>query len=258
MEQENYPKEITKENLPELVEQAKKTKRKYHIVFYGSVTIYSLVGFFVAPLLLSFSGQVVISSYSSTTMPSPLELGIAIIALFIVAYLVFLLYFLIILENIIKRIVRLRYSELVFYDCVLIINSLIHGKKNDALKEVNGFVNALFSYQQDYFNIESKRYKPEISKLKIGKSQLKRMILFSTENISDLFANFGLALLNGEHPTAYQHLQNIIHEASAYGKIEGWFDKIGGKATNLQIVVTIISLMVGIGASLVTIITLFG
>ena len=69
MNQENYPKDITKENLPELVEQAKKEKWKPHIVMYGTVIIYSIVGFFVAPFLLSFSGQVVIGSYSPTNMP---------------------------------------------------------------------------------------------------------------------------------------------------------------------------------------------
>jgi len=257
-QQEEYPKAVTEENLPQLVEKSKKIKQKYYVVLYGTAIIYSIVGFFVIPLLLSLSVQVVNASYSPTTMPSSLELSIIIILVFIVAYVTFLLYLFLFLENIIKKAVKLSYSELVFYECVLIVNSLNQGKKQDAIKEVNGFVSSLFSYQRDFFNSKARRYKPEIKTLKIGKTQIKRMILFSTENISEFFSNFGLALINNDHPTAYQHLHHIIDEAGKYGKLEGWFDKIRGQATTLQIILVSISIIVGIVVSLVTILNILG
>ena len=256
--QEGYPKAITEENLPQLVEKAKKIKLKHNIVIYGTVIIYTLVGWLVSPLLLYLSGQAVIASYSPTTMPSTLEVLIIIIVLFLVAYATFLLYFYWGLQYLIQKITKLRYSELVFYECALIVNSLNKGKKQDAIKEVNGFVSSLLNFERNLFNYRSKRYEPETKTLKVGKKQIKRMILFSTENISDLFANFGLALITDDHPTAYYFIHKIIDEAKKYGKLEGWFDKIRGQATTLQIILVSISIIVGIGVSLVTILNLLG
>lgn len=259
MSKEEYPKAVTKENLPQLVEKAKKIKRKNKIVLGATISIYSVIGWLATPILLFLSGQLVIASYSPTTMPSSIELNIIIIVVFFAAYTAFLLYFLLFLEYGIRRIAKLRYSELVFYECVLIINSLNQGNKEGAIKEVDGFVSSLFSYQRTSgFNSKAKRYKPEIKTLKVGKKQIKRMLLFSTENISEFFSNFGLALINNDDPTAYQYLHNILDEAGQYGKLEGWFDKIRGQATTLQIILVSISIIVGIAVSLVTILNILG
>jgi hypothetical protein len=73
MNQENPPKEITKENLPDLIEQSKRIKWKKYFVLYGTATIYSVVGIIIAPILFSLSGQIVIGSYPQIIYPVHLK-----------------------------------------------------------------------------------------------------------------------------------------------------------------------------------------
>ena len=55
MAQKNFPKEITKDNVPELIEQSKRIKWKNNFVLYGTAIIYSIVGIIIAPFLFSLS-----------------------------------------------------------------------------------------------------------------------------------------------------------------------------------------------------------
>jgi len=259
MAQEEYPKEITKENLPQLVKRAKKIKRKGNIVLFVTSLIYGAVSWLAGPVLLFLSGQLVIVSYTPETMPSSIELTIAIVITFFVLYLAFLFFFLWFLEYIGRRVAKLRYSELVFYEAVLIVNCLNQGNRTDAVKEVDGFISSLLIYQSPAGrDSRVMRYAPEIKTLKVGKSQVKRMLLFSTENISELFASFGLAFINSDDPTAYRYLQYILSEARKYGKLEGWLDKIRGQVTTLQIILVSISIAIGIAVSVATILSLLG
>jgi len=102
------------------------------------------------------------------------------------------------------------------------------------------------------------RYSPEIKTLKVGKSQVKRMLLFSTENISELFANFGVAFIQNDDSTAYRYFQYILSEARKFGRLEGWFDKVRGQVTTLQIILVSISIVIGIAVSVATILSLLG
>ena len=85
------------------------------------------------------------------------------------------------------------------------------------------------------------------------------MLLFSTDRrLSDLFINFGTTLVNHYDASTFSFLKEIIEQTEKYGKIEGWFDKIKGRATTLQIILYSFSILIGIVISVITILKLLG
>ena len=248
MGQERYPKEVTKENLPQLAERAKKVKRKANIVLYSTSIVYSLVALFFAVPVFFLWGVFVIKT--SPPMSSE-EATTIIFVTFWVVYLVFLYFFLILVESSIRRIAKLKYEDAVFSECILIANSLVHNNKREAIREVDNFLSTLHIFQSSSgYNSKAKRYSPEIGALSRGKNQIKRMLLFSNENTYELFTNFGLALVNNDDPTAHRFIKHIIHEAERYGTMEGWLQKIQSKASNVNTILLSVSAAVGIIASI--------
>ena len=188
MGQDPYPKEVKKTDLPFLVEKAKEAKSKGNKALIRLFVLYGVIAYLVSPILLFLSGQIVISSY-----PKPVsfttEIQIAIVVTFFATYTSFLLYLYLGLEVAIRKIAKLRYDEMIFHECVLIADNLRQDKRQEAIKEVDGFVSWLNLYQStSWYNSKGKRYSPEIKMLNNGRKEIKRLLLFSTDkSIPDLF-----------------------------------------------------------------------
>jgi hypothetical protein len=259
MSQEPYPKQIKKTDIPLLVEKAKRARRKGNIASIGLFFSYGLIGFFLSPILLFLSGQLVINSYKQPVFMTT-EIQVAIVITFFALYASVLLYLYLGLEIAIRKIAKIRYDELVFYECILIADNLEQNRRQEAIKEVDGFVSWLHAFQStSWYNSKAKRYAPEIKLLNKGRKEIKRLLLFSTDKrIIDLFINFGLTLVNNYDASAFSFLKSIIGETEKYGKLEGWFDRIRGEATNIQIILYSVSIAIGIAVSLTTILKLLG
>lgn len=254
-----YPKQVKKTDYTLLVDKAKKAKRKGDLALIGLYITYSLIAYLVSPILLYLSGQLVISSYTPPVAFST-EIQIAITVTFFAIYVVFLLYLYFGLEILVRKLTKLDYKEMVFHECILIANNLKQNKRREAISEVNGFVSWLHIYQSTSgYNSKAKRYAPEIKTLNKGRKEIKRLLLFSTEKeLPELFINFGLCLINGYDASAFSFLKSIIGETEKYGKIEGWFDRVRGGATTIQILLVSISILIGIVVSVVTILKSIG
>ncbi len=255
MSQEIYPKEVNQSNLPVLVERAKQTKKRDDRAFFGMIICYFVIAYFVSPTLLFVSGQVVIASYPKP-VPFTTEVQIGIVLTFLALYVTFLLYLYWGLEIAVRKLARIKYDELVFFECVLIANNLKSNNRQGAIKEVDGFVAWLARFQgRPGYNSKAKRYAAEIKLLTNGKKELKRLLLFFTDKgVSDLFINFGLTLINGYDASAFGFLRGLVTETEKYGKLEGWFDKIKGRSSALQVVSVSVASILGV----VTILNLLG
>ncbi len=259
MNQEPYPKEVKKTDLPMLVEKAKIAKRKGDLSSIGLYISYFIIAYLVSPVLLFLSGRLVISSYEQPVVFSP-EIQIAIVITFFALYTAFLLYLYLGLEIVVRKIAKIKYDELVFYECILIADNLKKNNREEAIKEVDRFVSWLHVFQStSWYNSKAKRYKPEIKIISKGRNEIKRLLLFSSDKrIPDLFINFGLTLINDYDASAFSFLKAIIGETEKYGKLEGWFDRVRGQATTMQIILVSISIIIGIVVSIVTILGLLG
>ena len=132
-----------------------------------------------------------------------------------------LLYLILGLEIITRKIAKLNYDKLIFYECILISNSLLENNRDQAIKEVDRFTSWLHAFQSNsWYNSKAKRYKNEIKLLNGGRAELKRLLLFSTDRqLPQLFINFGVTLINGYDASAYSFLKSIINETEKYGKL---------------------------------------
>ena len=251
-----FPKKVTQESLPQLVQKGKKLKRNGNIASFLTFFVYGIVALLASPFLLFLSGQIVVNS---SPLMSTEEFTIAIIVTFFVVYAAFLLYFFMFLEYVFKKAFKLEYDELVFYESILIADNLMKNNKHGAIKEVDGFLSWLHVFQRtSRYNSKAKRYAPEIKTLNSGRKEMKRLLLFSTKDLSEFFINFGTSLVNNDDPTAIRYLQYIISEAKQYGKFEGWLHRAETQARNFRTILYSISIIIGIVVSIVTVMGLLG
>ena len=254
MSQVAYPKQVKKTDLPLLTEQAKKMRTKGDRAFFGMYVLYGFIAWLISPIVLFISGEIVISSY-----PKPVAfttgIQVAVIIVFFVTYMSVLLYLNLGFEYATRKVAKLKYDELVFFECILIADNLLKNDRKQAIKEVDRFTSWLHAFQSTtWYNSKAKRYKPEINLLNTGRNELKRLLLFSTDRrLPELFINFGITLVNGYDASAFSFLKTIVDKTEKYGKIESWFDKIRGGATTIQVILYSISILIGIIVSVVTI-----
>jgi hypothetical protein len=115
-----YPDEITRDNLPKLVEKAKETKKKANIVIYSAVAIYCVIE--VVFLLIGFPAWTYFVIRTSPPMSTQTALIISIVS-FLIIYWMISFVLLDGIESAMKRILHVNYKEWFFGECVLIINN---------------------------------------------------------------------------------------------------------------------------------------
>lgn len=222
MSKEDFPEQVTKENLSELVEKAKKIKKRAFLSMLVVSGLYSVIGLFlVVPLVFYFVGWFLKVSFPE--LPTETFENALIVIFFVV--LPFVMYLL--LDWIIwffERFLGLPKSEeKVFAGCFIIANYVMNNEKKKAIEEVNNFVSYLAQFLADTTNKRRKAYSPEFKLLTRGKTQIHRMLLFSKEKVSELFTKFGLSLVRGEDQEAFSNLTELVKEVKKYGEPRGRF-----------------------------------
>jgi hypothetical protein len=235
---EKYPPaEITKENLPMLVQKALETKKKSNRVIYSTISIYCLVASIILFVGFPLWGRFVIM----TSRPmSPEISSITSIVSFVILYQSFLFLLFDFTEIGMRRIFGLSFQDWVFSECVLIINYLTDDDKTRAIREVNSFADSLRSFTRNAYRSKGKMYSEEFHVLQNGRRQIQRMLTFSTKDIAGLFKQFCIAFVNNQDSKAFSAVKKIIDEAKSYGEMQGTGQKILGKLERYPTVVAVI------------------
>jgi hypothetical protein len=234
----NYPKEVTKDNIGNLLERARLIKRKNTVSMFLTSFIVSII---TIPVLFGFLflGTYVAEVWYPT---SPIQALITVIA-FLLLFGEFLLFFLLdFVEYLINKGLKLNYRESVFASCILISNFLYSKKTEAAKKEVNGLIPALLGLKRT----SGREYTEEINSLSNGKRQLKRMLSFSENKVPELFLSFGASVYFNDDPMAYLFLKSLLKEIKHYGKIEGPFRKLENLVTSYKGLTALFLSIVGI------------
>lgn len=243
MSKEEFPKEVTKENLSELVKKAESIKKRDFWLMLMVVCLYSLIGLFlVIPLVFYGIGWLlsVSSPELSTEMFENVFLASFFIAMPFAMYL-----FLDLMMFLFRRFLGLPKSEeKVFAGCFVIANHLMNSEKTKAIKEVNNFLTYLAQFLADTNNRKRKAYSPEFKLLKKGKTQIYRMILFSKEKVSDMFMKFGLSLVRGDDQEAYSNLAELVKEVRKYGKPKGRFSEFLATIKQIKVLLLFVTVII--------------
>jgi len=226
-----YPEKVTEENLEELTERAEKIRDKTLQFRYGFslALIYVLIAFPVVRGFFYLYSWLGVNGYLNFLLVFSGES--LVLAFFILSAVFVLIFSLPILSIVLLSIIwifrkYLRYptnEEVIFAESFIIAKHLTNNERDKAKKEV-GLLLATFTafVRNVYFNSKRKVYSPEFDKLRSGKHQIGRMLMFSTEkNIPDLFRNFGLTLIRNDDPEAFSNLNELIKEVEKYGEFKG-------------------------------------
>jgi len=260
MSKNGYPEKVSKENFEQLMEKANDIqKRKMdfrHLFLYVVIPFFAVDLTFV--LVLSYLLALQFGQLDSFLLLYPtlslqhfaiFILLVAISSIILSPFLLLVYYFLFWIFY--------KYSgyptleEQIFSDAFVIANHLKRDERLIAQRWVDWFlvdVAAFCSFLM--INPKRKIYAPEFEQLRNGKNQIKRMVMFSNDNISELFADFGLAFVRSDDPKAFTNLNKIIENAKIYGELKSRIGSALGRIEHypisLQIVTSIIILLLAI------------
>ena len=237
MPQEEHRTEITKENLPILVEKAKETKKKADKVMWSTIIVYCAVA---VPLLvfgLPFWGYFVVA----TSPPMSPETAFAtIIVSFVIFYQMTIVILLLLTETGMKHVFGLKYDEWVFGELILIVNFLRNADKIGAIKEVDKLTAAIRGFLWDSRrNSRGRMLSTEFNTLKNGAKQIKRMLLFSRRDSDGMMARFALAFIQNQDVKTFSTIKDIIKEAALYGEMQGFAQRVAGRIERYPTVLAI-------------------
>lgn len=230
----DFPEQITKDNFPELVERAKKIKRRAFWLMIIVSSLYALLGLFlIIPLLFYVLGWLLL--ISSPDLSIEMFQNVLFGSFFVL--LPFAMYvFLDWMTWFFERFLGLpNGKEKVFAGCVIVANYLRSNEKTKAIKEINDFVSYIGQFLADAGNVKRKAYSLEFNLLSKGKTQIQRMILFSKKNVSEMFLKFGLPFVKGEDEEAFSNLQELINEVRAYGEPRGRLYSLLGTIKDMRV-----------------------
>jgi hypothetical protein len=114
-------------------------------------------------------------------------------------------------------------EEIIFAECFIIAKYLTVNERDKAKKEVAILLSTLTSFVRNlYFNPRRKVYAPEFDKLRCGRNQISRMVMFSEmEYLPYLLRDFGFAFIRNDSPEAFSSLNQLIKEVEKYGELKG-------------------------------------
>ena len=233
MSKEEFPNEVTEDTIPVLIEKAQRIRENSKKLRYALVTFvlvilpYVLVGFgtFFLTLWLGLRGYL---NFLLGAV-SPENVVILFFVLWIMLFMLLAIPILFILDALVIRLLR-EYlgfptvEEVVFADCLIVSGHLLENERVKATKEVKHFLAGLRVYTRKTLNpFHSKRkvYARELNILRSGKTEICRMLMFSTDNVAELLMNFGLAFVRNDDPEAFSMLRQIIKKVKEYGEPKG-------------------------------------
>jgi len=221
MSKKDFPEKVTKNSFPQLIEKAKRIKKRAFLLMIVSVIVYGILGFLIMPIVLYLVGWFLMNSLPELSSESFIILWLLVFGL------VFIPTLFLLLDSIIRFFERYlglpKSEEKVFAGCFLIANHLMNNEKTKAIKGVNDFVMYLSDFLKDRNNLKRKVYAPEFNLLISGKTEIRRMLLFSKEKIPELLMNFGLSFVRGEDQEAFSSLTRLVERVKIYGEPRGRF-----------------------------------
>jgi hypothetical protein len=241
-----YPKEVTESNFPQLSERAKRLVRNVWVLellklVFVIISMFIIV-YILAPIIYSpFLGESLLS------LPSAVLLIVDALISSLIISSVIAFWYIERLDSVLRFIFRFpRNDEMVFAECFIIANFLTRNNRLGALRRAESFTTSLSLFTKDYFNPRRRVYADEFQMLESGKRQIERMLLFSEEKVSGLFANLGLALVTGNDTMAYFFLRLLVRETQQYGELQGRLSRILSQVTRYEVI--IVSLLTILGA----------
>lgn len=243
MPKTEFSEKVTENNLTELVDKAKKIKKRAYWLMYAVVSVYFLVGvFLLLPFVFCFLGFLL--KISSPELSTEAFNDILIVAFFIIFPFVFYSFLNFVIWIFEKFLGFPKSDEKVFAGCFMIADYLTKKEKEKALKEVRGFTSYLSVFLSDSKRVKRKAYSTEFKLLIKGETQIKRMLLFSEENIAKLFMNFGLSFVRGEDQEAFSNLTKLIKEVLKYGEPKGTFSRFLASLNQIKYLLLLITAII--------------
>lgn len=238
MTKQEYPNEITKDDLPKLVKNTKKTKRNADLVMHSTTIIYSIVGIIVLFFGFPLWGYFVI--VTSPPMSSQ-EAFWTILVSFIFFYQSVLVLLLFTTESAMKRVFHLNYEDWVFGECVLIADYLRNNEKEKAVSEVDNLSSSIRGLLwNSRRNSRAKMLSSELKALENGSKSIKRMLLFSTQDTIGMFERFALAFIHNRDTDAFFMIKDLIGEAKLFGEMKSLTQRAFGRLEKYPTVVYVV------------------
>jgi len=124
----------------------------------------------------------------------------------------------------------------------------MNNERENALKEIHNFGAYLSSFLTDRntSNARRKAYSPEFKVLIKGRTQISRMLLFSKENVTKLFTNFGLSFVRHEHQEAFSNLKDLVSEVKKYSKPRGRFSRFLASMSQVKVLFEAVTATIGV------------
>lgn len=237
MTSEKYPLEITKDNRPKLVENAKKTKRKADLVMWSTTIIHSVASIIVLLFGFPLWGHFVI--VTSPPMSSQ-EAFWTIVISFIVLLQAAIPLLLFTIESIMNRVAHLSYEDWVFGECVLITDYMSNNNKERAVSEVDNLSSSIRGLLwNSRRNSRNKLLSSELKTVENGSKSIKRMLLFSTQDTVGMLERFALAFIHNQD-AVFSAIKDLIDEAKLFGEMKSLTERILGRLEKYPTVVYVI------------------
>ena len=229
MTKQDFPEEVTKKNIASLTETAERIRKSYVRLEYsfGVVIPYIAVGILSLYGIVNLGVWLGVNHYLDFILWFSLKLQPIIFFLLLIIFVTLFSFFVLVPLLLLMFWLLRKYSdyptheEIIFAEAFIIANHLTNDERRKAKGEVLLFLAILTTFVRDWFNTKRKDYAPEFNLLRSGKNAICRMLMFSQDEIPQLFMNFGLAFVKDDHPKAFSHLKQIVEEARKYGGLKG-------------------------------------
>ena len=216
MNVEDFPKEITKDNLDNLMKKADTINRKANQFKYrfGYAVSYLVLGL-LALFLLLYLASIIVSTY----LPGLSGLAFIIFVPSVISIWSFPTLSLIL--DLISWFQRRyfgypKYEEEFFAKCFIIAKHIMSNERIKAMKKTEDFLSFLDTFLKDRFNPKRKVYAPEINLLVNAEVETSRMVMFSKNNIEKLMMKLGLAFVRNDDPNAFSYFKQLVNEVQDF------------------------------------------
>lgn len=263
MVEEDFPSEITKSNINQLMRRAERIEKKTDQTRYGLSAMFALV--LTTFFIVSGSLRIVIWLASNhyldfiLILSSEWQIGAFFLILTIITS-VISFPILILVALLISWIMRKyfgfpKHEEEIFANCFITAKHLMNNDRMKAKENASSLLDDLKGFVRDYFfNPKRRLYAPEFNFLRCGKDEFYRMLFFSKEATPELLMRFGLAFVRNDDSMAYSHLTKLVKLVCEYGEPKGRMRRVLGNIEQysnsltfvLALVVLIISLLLTI------------
>jgi len=231
MSEKDFPKKITKDNIQQLREKAKRIKEKslrnrfisFFIFFFIILFFFLVIGSFY--LMIWLAQNHFLDFILWVTPNHELRLAFFIVVLFTVMGIISIPTLVFAVFSTLKLARKYwgypKHEELIFADCFIIAGYLMNNERMKAKQKVGSFLANLTGFVRDWFNPRRKMYAPEFNSLRSGKSEICRMLIFSKKKTPKLLMNFGLAFVRNDDPEAFSYLKQLVKKVGEYGEPKG-------------------------------------